>query len=174
MISPTIQKALNDQIALEARASFLYLSMSVWCDAQGLEGCCKFMQRQSEEERMHMLKIFHYMSEVDALAITPAIDQVPVEFDSVKSMFEQVYAHEQKVSASIHNLVALSVQERDHNTDNFLQWFVEEQREEEALMRTILDKIKLIGDGPQSLYYIDKEVSAINDQAIKEAAAEKA
>jgi ferritin len=174
MISSTMQKALNNQIALEGYASFLYLSMSVWCDSKGLEGCASFMQRQSEEERMHMLKIFHYMSEVDAFANTPAIAQVPVEFDAVQAMFEQVYAHEQKVSAAIHNLVALSLEEKDHNTGNFLQWFVEEQREEEALMRAILDKIRLIGNGSMSLYYIDKEVAAINAQAIKAEAAEKA
>lgn len=173
MTSTTIEKALNDQIALEAHASFLYLSMSVWCDSQGMEGCRDFMQRQAEEERIHMLKIFHYMSEVDAFAITPAIQQVPVKFESIKSLFEQVYVHEQKVSASIHNLVALSLEEKDHSTYNFLQWFVEEQREEEALMRTILDKIKLIGDGPQSLYYIDKEIASINAQALQAEAAEK-
>jgi ferritin len=155
-------QALNDQIALEGYASFLYLSMASWCDQEGLEGCAQFMHRQSDEEREHMLRLFGYLSEMDAHAFTPAIDQPPHEFSSVREMFEQVYAHEQKVTAAINQLVTLSTEQQDHSTLNFLQWYVEEQREEEALMRHILDKIRLIGDGPQSLYYIDKEVEAIN------------
>lgn len=165
MISKKMIKALNEQIALEGYASYLYLSMASWCDKEGLEGCAQFMHRQSEEERMHMLKIFHYLSEVDVHALTPAIKQPPHEFESVRSMFEQVYKHEQKVTAAIDKLVKLSYEENDNTTLNFLQWYVEEQREEEALMRTILDKIKLIGDGPHSLYYIDQEIEKVNARA---------
>ncbi len=162
MISKKMVDALNQQIALEGYASYLYLSMSAWCDKEGLEGCTKFMRRQSEEERDHMLRIFDYLSETDSHALAPAIAQPPYEFESLVKMFEQVYAHEQKVTASINGLLALCYEEKDHTTLNFLQWYVSEQREEEALMRNILDKIKLIGDGPQSLYYIDKEVDKIN------------
>ncbi|MCB9295416.1 MAG: ferritin [Lewinellaceae bacterium] len=165
MISKKMVKALNEQIALEGYASYLYLSMASWCDKEGMEGCARFMHRQSEEERMHMLKIFHYLSEVDAHALTPAIKQPPLEFESVKSIFEEVYKHEQKVTASIGKLVKLSYEENDFTTLEFLQWYVEEQREEEALMRTILDKIKIIGDGPSSLYYIDQEIEKINVRA---------
>jgi ferritin len=173
MISKNMENALNEQIVLEGYASQLYLSMASWCDAQGLEGCAEFMHRQSEEERMHMLKIFHYLSEVDAFAKAPGIDQPPHEFESIRVLFEEVYAHEQKVTASIHKLLKIGYDENDHTTLNFLQWYVEEQREEEALMRTILDRIKLIGDGPQSLYYIDKEVQKVNAQAEAAEAAEE-
>ena len=166
MISKKMIKALNVQIALEGYASYLYLSMASWCDKEALEGCARFMHRQSEEERMHMLKIFYYLSEVDAHALTPAIKQPPHEFESVRSMFEQVYKHEQKVTASIDKLVKITYEENDNTTLNFLQWYVNEQREEEALMRTILDKIKLIGEGPQSLYYIDQEIEKINAKAV--------
>jgi ferritin len=162
MISARMTEALNQQIGLEGYASFLYLSMASWCDHEGLEGCAQFMHRQSDEERQHMLKIFHYLSEVDAHALTPAIQQPPHSFDSIQALFRQVYEHEQKVTASINKLVSLATEEQDHGTHHFLQWYVEEQREEEALMRNILDKLKLIGDGPQSLYYIDKEVAAIS------------
>ena len=162
MISNKMEKALNNQIALEGYASFLYLSMASWCDVQGLDGCAQFMYRQSEEERGHMLRIFNYISEVDGHALTPAIKQPPHQFKSIQDLFRQVYSHEQKVTKSIHELVALSLNEKDHTTYNFLQWYIEEQREEEALMRTILDKIKIIGDGPQSLYFIDKELEKIN------------
>ena len=163
MISDKMSKALNAQIQLEGQASFLYLSMASWCDKEGLEGCAKFMHRQSAEERMHMLKIFHYLSEVDAHALTPAIKAVPHEFESAQDMFQEVYKHEQKVTASINKLMDISLKENDHTTNNFLQWYIMEQREEENLIRSLLDKIKLIGKGPMSLYYIDKEVEAINE-----------
>lgn len=170
MISATMDEALNKQIELEGYASFLYLSMASWCDKEGLQGCAAFMHRQSEEERQHMLRIFHYIAEVDGHALTPAIARPPHTFESVNSMFEQVYAHEQKVTASIHHLIDLSYKDSDHTTLNFLQWYVAEQREEEALMRSILDRIKLIGNGPMSLYYIDQEIEKINQS---ELAAEK-
>ncbi|MEZ4985301.1 MAG: ferritin [Saprospiraceae bacterium] len=162
MISTAMTAALNNQIKLEGYASFLYLSMASWCDREGLEGCKQFMHRQSAEERMHMLKIFYYLSEVDAHALTPAIAQPPHQFESVQEMFKMVYAHEQKVTASINELAALAAKESDHSTAVFLQWYINEQREEESLMRSILDKIKIIGDGPQSLYFIDLEIDKIN------------
>ena len=109
-----------------------------------------------------MLKIFEYLAEVDAHALTPAIAQAPHEFESIQSMFQSVYEHEQKVTASINKLVAIANQENDHSTSVFLQWYVNEQREEEALMRSILDKIRLIGTGAQSLYFIDLEIEKIN------------
>ena len=174
MISKKMEKALNEQISLEGYASYLYLSMASWCDQEGLNGCAEFMHRQSDEEREHMLRIFHYISEVDGHALTPGVKQPPHQFESIQAMFKEVYAHEQKVTQSINKLVSLSNKEDDYGTLNFLQWYVEEQREEEALMRTILDKIKLIGDGPQSLYYIDKELTAINKAEQKKEAAEGA
>ena len=174
MISKKMVKALNDQIQLEGQASFLYLSMASWCDKEGLEGCSQFMHRQSAEERMHMLKIFEYLSEVDAHALTPAIKKVPHEFSSVQEMFQMVYEHEQKVTDSINKLMDIAVKENDYTTHNFLQWYIMEQREEENLMRTLLDRIKLIGSGPMTLYYIDKEVEAINAMELKEEGEEEA
>ena len=160
-------KALNEQISLEGYASFLYLSMASWCDNEGLEGCANFMHRQSEEEREHMLKIFEYMSDIDSHAMTPAIAQVPHKFGTPQKMFEMVYQHEKKVTKSIHSLIKIAKAENDYTTENFLQWYITEQREEENLMRSILDKIKLIGDSPMTLYYIDKEINAINDLEVK-------
>lgn len=172
-ISKKMEAALNKQIALESSASYLYLSMASWCDREGLSGSAQFMHRQSEEERNHMLRIFHYISDVDGHALTPGISQPAHEFESVHSLFEEVYKHEQKVTASINELVDLCYKENDYSTLNFLQWYVEEQREEEALMRTILDKLKLIGKGPQSLYYIDKELDAVNKEELAAAAKEE-
>jgi len=174
MISKNMEKALNEQIGLEGYASFLYLSMASWCDKNGLAGCSQFMHRQSAEERQHMLRIYNYLSEVDGFALTPAIKQPPHEFKSIRDMFEMVYKHEQKVTASINELLAKGYKDNDHSTLNFLQWYVQEQREEEALMRDILDRIRLIGEGPQSLYYIDNEIKAINAKELKAEAAEGA
>jgi ferritin len=171
MISKKMEEALNQQIEFEGYASFLYLSMATWCDSQGLKGCYDFLKRQSDEERMHMLKIFEYLADVDGLALTPGIKQPPHQFESVQAVFKDVYAHEQKVTASINKLITLANKENDYATQTFLQWYVNEQREEEATMRTVLDRIRLIGDGPQSLYYIDKEMSAINQAAMAAEAA---
>ncbi|MFQ5448252.1 MAG: ferritin [Saprospiraceae bacterium] len=164
MISKKMEEALNQQIAFEGYASFLYLSMATWCDNQGLNGCAQFLRRQYEEERMHMIKIFDYLSEVDGVALTPGIKKPPHQFESVQAVFKSVYEHEQKVTQSINKLVALATGENDYTTQTFLQWYIDEQREEEALMRMILDRISLISTGPQSLYFIDKEIESINQQ----------
>ena len=162
MISKNLVEALNGQIEMEAYASFLYLSMSAWCESKGLKGCASFMRRQSTEENVHMLKLVDYMLDVDTCPTVPQIKQPPVDFESIVTLMNDVYIHEKKVTKSIHQLVELCNKEDDFATFNFLQWYVIEQREEESLMRDILDKRKLIGDVPQSLYYIDKELEAIN------------
>lgn len=173
MLTKKLEKALNDQMELESYASFLYLSMASWFDNEGMEGCAQFMLRQSEEEKEHMMRIYHYILEMDGKATVPGVKQPPSKFKSAREVFKSVYAHEQKVTKSINNLVDLSSKENNHATFNFLQWYVSEQMEEEAMMRGILDRIKLIGTGPQSLYYIDKEIEKINlAEAAKEAAGE--
>lgn len=162
MLSEKMSQALNEQIAMEGYASFLYLSMAGWFENKSMLGCAAFMYRQSKEEHLHMMKIFHYLLEMDSVPVSPAIKQPPVDFKDVKDVFEDTLAHEQRVTKSIHELVELAIGEKDHATYTFLQWYVTEQREEENLMRTILDKIKLIGTGSQSQYFIDKEIEAIN------------
>ncbi len=166
MLSDRMVQALNEQIAMEGYASFLYLSMAGWFDFKSMKGCASFMYRQSSEEHVHMMKIFHYLLEMDAKAISPSIAQATSEFMDVKSIFTDTLAHEQRVTKSINELVELAISESDHSTYAFLQWYVTEQREEESLMRTILDKINLIGDGAQSLYFIDKEIEAINQAEV--------
>lgn len=172
MLSKNMEAALNKQIGFEGYASYLYLSMASWCDNEGLAGCSRFLYRQSAEERQHMLRIFKYINEMDGHALAPGIDQPPHTFASVKALFEQVYEHERSVTLSINELVSQSYEEKDHATFNFLQWYITEQREEESLMRTILDRLKLIGDGPQSLYFIDQEIEKINQEQIKAEAAD--
>ncbi|MFN4080874.1 MAG: ferritin [Saprospiraceae bacterium] len=173
MISEKMIQSLNNQIALEGYASFLYLSMACWCEEQGLAGCAAFMRRQSGEEREHKLRIISYLHEVGAKAIVPGIPQPPASFESIRALFEQVYAHEQKVTRSIYDLINQATGEQDHATLHFLQWYVAEQREEENLMRSLMDRIRLIGDGPMSLYYIDKEVEKMNNAQEAEEAKEQ-
>jgi ferritin len=168
-----IEKALNDQISMEANAHYLYLSIASYYETVGMDGVATFFYDQSAEEQMHMMKIFRYVNEMDGHALVPPVKKQPHVFKGVLSTFELTYKHEKNVTGSINKIVELSAIEKDHGTYNFLQWFVEEQREEEALMRSILDKIKLIGDGPQSNYFIDREIKEINSQSPDPKDAEK-
>jgi ferritin len=165
-LNPKIIKALNDQISYESYASNFYLALAYWCDENALEGCKSFFLRQSDEERMHMLKIYDFMSESGVHPVTPSVEQPPLEYASIQEAFNKVFEQERKVTAAIHNIVQMSNEVHDFSTLNFMQWYVEEQREEEAAIRTIMDRIKVIGEGGQSLYYIDKEVEKINNLMI--------
>ena len=137
-------------------------ALAAWCDVNGMEGCSKFLMRQSNEERDHMLRIFHFINEVEGHALTPAVKQPPLTFNSVNELLRMVYEHEKKVTQAIHKIVDLCYKEDDYTTLHFLQWYIDEQREEEAMMRTILDRVKLIGEGPQQLFFIDQEVEKYN------------
>ncbi len=165
MLNKKIIDALNSQVVEEFYSSNLYLAMASWCDNEGLNNCANFMYNHFEEERMHMLKIFHYINEMGGHAIVPELKQPPVDYGSVQNMFKETFKHEQFITAKINDLVKLAVTENDFQTINFLQWFVEEQREEEATFQNILDKIKLIGEGPSSLYFIEQEIEKISNVA---------
>lgn len=158
MSSHKMIEALNNQLSIEAYASMLYMSMSIWSDHEGYAGCTRFMTAQAEEERDHMMRIVDYLSKIGAKAIIPGIPQPPQEFDSIKSMFELVFEQEKNVSESIFRLMKLADLESDYTSQVFLEWYIEEQKEEEDSIRTILDRIKLIGDGPHGNYFIDIEV----------------
>lgn len=154
--------ALNMQINYEAFASNFYLALAYWCDSKALTGCKQFFLRQSEEERDHMLKIFEYMSDAGLFPNTPEIAQPPLQYSNIREVFDKVFEQERKVTASIHDLVKIADEDKDYTTAKFLEWYVEEQREEETVIRNIIDRIELIGEGSMSLYYIDKEIEKIN------------
>ncbi|MBK9271038.1 MAG: ferritin [Saprospiraceae bacterium] len=166
MLNKDLERALNEQILKEAEASFSYLSMAVWCDHKGLEGSARFFYRQANEERLHMMKLISYMLEMDTHPMVPSIQVSTNDFPSVQSIFERTLAQEQSVTQSIHNIITLANKDNDYATQNFLQWYVAEQREEESMIRKILDKINLIGEGPMTLYYIDKEMERINQEIV--------
>jgi len=161
MLSDRMLEVLNTQIKLEGDSSQLYLSMAVWSDKKGMEGVAQFMYGHADEERQHMLKLIRFVSERGGKAIVPAIEMPSNEFNSLKNMFEILLNHEIFVSESINEIVHVSLEERDYASNNFLQWYVSEQIEEEALARTVLDKINLIGDDKGGLYLFDNDIKSI-------------
>lgn len=162
LISKKMEEALNEQVIYEAEASFKYLAMASWCDTQGLEGSAEFFYSHATEENQHMMKIFLFVNEVGGHAIVPAVKQPKSHFKSVLDVCEQSLKNEQFVTKSINKLVALAMKENDHVTHDFMRFYIEEQKEEEILFMRLIDRIKLIGDGPQSLFYIDNELKKWN------------
>lgn len=161
MLSKVIELALNEQIKVEAESSQVYLSMACWAEVQGFEGVAQFMYAHSDEERMHMLKLVKFVNERGGHANISDLSAPPTEFGSFKDMFQTLFDHEVFVSKSINDLVHITLEERDYATHNFLQWYVSEQIEEEALARNILDKINLIGDDKGGLYLFDNDVKQL-------------
>lgn len=161
MLSKKVETALNKQIRVEAESSQVYLSMASWAEVKGLEGIAQFMYKHSDEERMHMLKLIKYVNERGGHAIVTVLDAPKTEFGSFRSMFKELLEHEIFVSESINDLVHITLEEKDYATHNFLQWYVAEQIEEEALARTILDKIALIGNDKGGLYLFDRDIQQL-------------
>ncbi len=158
MLSKKMIALLNKQIELEGQASHVYLAMGSWAEVQGYDGISKFLYHHSDEERMHMLKLFHFINERGGHAMAPTLKSVPNEYKSVNEVFELLLKHEVKVSNEINNLVDACLKEKDFATHNFLQWYVAEQIEEERLARTVLDKLKLIGNDKGGLYLFDRDL----------------
>ncbi len=159
MLSNAIQEALNKQVKMEAASSQAYLAMAVWAEIQpGLEGVTEFFYKQSDEERVHMLKLLRFINERGGFGSIPALEQPMLTFPSLKKLFEEFLKHELEVSDSINDLVHLSLTEKDYATHNFLQWYVNEQIEEERTARTLNDKLQLIGDDKSGLYLFDRDI----------------
>jgi ferritin len=163
MLNKKVEAILNRQIEREAYSSNLYLAMAVWAECNGLEGTSKWLYAQAEEERMHMLKFITYVNERGGTSIISAIEQPPAEYSNVRSIFEKVYEHEQFVTESISEIVAVCLEEKDFTTHNWIQWFVTEQIEEEASVGAINDKIKLLGD--QNMYLFDRDIMSMRKAA---------
>lgn len=161
MLSKKLEKALNEQIRIEAESSQVYLSMACWAEVKGLEGVAGFMYGHSDEERLHMLKLVKYVNERGGHAHVSALKAPKTEFGTLQKMFQELYDHEIFVSQSINELVHVTLEEKDYATHNFLQWYVAEQLEEEALARTVLDKINLIGNDKGGLYLFDRDIQQL-------------
>jgi ferritin len=161
MLSTKIEKALNEQIALEGNSSQYYLAMASWAETQGMNGVSMFLYKHADEERMHMLKLIRFVNERGGHGAVPPLLEPPKKFKSVQAAFEEVLRHEIKVSNEINKLVDTCLKERDYTTHNFLQWYVSEQIEEEALARKVLDKLKLIGGEKGGLYLFDRDLEGL-------------
>lgn len=168
MLNPKIEKALNQQVQLEAASSQVYLAMASWAEVNGYEGIAGFLYMHSDEERMHMLKLLKFINERGGHGVVPALKEPPAKYKGVKELFQDVLNHEIKVSTEINKLVDICLKEKDYTTHNFLQWYVSEQIEEEALARKIIDKLKLIGNDPSGLYFFDRDIASLHEEEEKD------
>lgn len=169
MLTKKIEAALNAQVQVEAESSQFYLAMASWAETEGLNGTAGFLYRHSDEERMHMLKLVKFINERGGKAIIPDLKKPPKEFKSINNVFENLLSHEVNVTNEINKVVDICLKEKDYTTHNFMQWYVSEQIEEEALARTIMDKLQLIGNDKGGLYLFDRDLENISVDAGPEA-----
>ncbi|QIK16597.1 ferritin [Blattabacterium sp. DPU] len=163
MFNEKIQKGLIRQLNRELESSHIYLYMASCIEKKGYEGICEFLYDHSNEERIHMLKLIRYINKRGGnVFLDNNISIINITYISLKDLFLKLFEHEQKISKEINSLVEVSLQEKDYFTYNFLQWYVEEQIEEEALIKMILDKIELIGGDKGGLYLFDKDMKNIH------------
>ena len=158
MLSRTMEEALNRQVNREFYSSYLYLSMSAYFESAGLKGFAKWMRIQAKEERVHGEKIYDYILLRGGKVTLADIEAPKGKWASAGKIFEETYAHEQKVTAMIHNLVEMAAKEKDFASTEMLQWFVKEQVEEEANAAEILAQIKILGDVPGHLFWLDHQL----------------
>ena len=157
MLSKNIEKKLNDQINAEFYSAYLYLSMSAYLNDISLTGFAQWTRAQYEEEMFHAMKMYDYVLERGGKISLQAIEKPKQSWKDIIDIFEDILAHEQSITQSINQLVNFAMDERDHATVNFLQWFVDEQVEEEASVSEILAQLKLVGGQGSGLFMMDRE-----------------
>ncbi|MBC8385916.1 MAG: ferritin [Candidatus Cloacimonetes bacterium] len=158
MISQKLQKAINEQINKELYSEYFYLSMASYFKSIGLDGFENFFLVQVEEERFHSMKMYNFLNERGGRVILEKIDAPKTEFKSPLEVFELAYKHEQYVTQLINGLMDVAIEVNDHAARSFLNWFVDEQVEEEASMDTILNKLRLIGGEGHGMLMLDAEL----------------
>lgn len=159
-LSKIMEKAINKQIQAEYYSSYMYLAMAAYCDSVNMPGYAHWLREQAEEELEHALKFYAYIVERGGRVVLEAIQQPPVEYASLLAVAEETYAHEQKVTSLIHGLYEVALTEKDYASQNFLQWYIKEQVEEEDHARTIVDQFEMIGDHPNGLFMLDRQLGA--------------
>ena len=160
MLDSDMQDAINTQIRNEYYSSYLYLSMSAYCESRNFPGCASWLRRQSEEELVHAMKLFDYMVDRGARVVLESIDQPPSEFGTLLEVFEEVLEHEREVTGMINSLYDLAVSQNDHATAVSLHWFIEEQVEEEKSAEEVVEKFKLASDNGAALMILDAELGS--------------
>jgi ferritin len=159
MLKSAIEDAMNHQINAEIYSSYLYLSMAADFEEKSLRGMAHWMQIQAKEEWGHAMKFFKYIVDRGGRVTLTAIATPPNKWDSPHAVFEAVYQHETDVTSLIDKLVELAAAEKDYASGVFLQWFVNEQVEEEANATEILHQLKMVGDSKQGLFMLDRHLS---------------
>ena len=158
MIKQELQKALNEQLNKELYSEYLYLAMSAYFAEKDLTGAASFSGKQAAEEHTHAIKLFHYILNRGGHVELAKIDAPKIGFKGFLDVFEQTLEHERFITKSIDELVDLAIKSNDHSLTSFLQWYVDEQVEEEATFTTLLGKIKMVGETGASLLIIDGEL----------------
>ncbi len=158
MISKKMAEALNGQINAEFYSAYLYLSMEAYFESADLPGFANWMRAQIQEESMHAMKIYDFVNERGDRVLLKPIEQPPTEWESPLAAFEAAYKHEQKVTGLINDLVNLAIEEKDHASNTFLQWFVNEQVEEESSINEVVQKLKMLENAPGGQFLIDREL----------------
>ena len=158
MLSPKLEAALNQQINEEYYSSYIYRSMVAYFESKNLDGCAHWMRMQADEEHMHALKIFNYVLERGGKVELQTVKAPPHEWDSPVAAFEAALEHEKLMTKHIAELADLALEERDHATNNVMQWYVSEQVEEESNVDDIVNKLHLVGDSGAGLFMIDREL----------------
>jgi len=159
MISEKLEKKLNEQIQKEFYSAYLYLSMEAYFTSRSLNGFANFFRVQAQEERDHAMMFFDYVNHVGGKVKLGKIDDPITEFASIEEVFQKALDHERYVTSSIYSIVDVAIEEKDHKTNAFLQWFVTEQAEEESTAETNLDKVKLIGNDGRGILMLDAEMA---------------
>ena len=160
MASQKILNALNQQLNKEMFSSYLYLSMAAYFDTKNLSGMSAWMKLQSEEEYEHAMKFYEFILRIGGEVKLTSIDSPQTDWESPLKIFEDSLAHEKFISKSIHEIMDLSIEEGDHPTKSFLQWFVDEQVEEEDSVQQIVENFRLIGDSKGGLFMLDRELGS--------------
>ena len=160
MLNKKIEDAINAQINAEMWSAYLYLSMSAWCAKTGRPGMANWFEIQFREEQDHARIFFNYVLQRGGEVKLQPIEAVPQEWKSPLDVFESTLAHEQKVTALINNLFALTTAENDYASQSMLKWFIDEQIEEEENAQNMIDNLRMIGDNGYGLFMLDKELAA--------------
>jgi ferritin len=158
MISRKISGAINEQINAEIYSSYLYLSMEMHFTSQNLNGFAGWMRAQVQEELTHVAKTIQFLNDRNCRVELQAVQGPPTEWQSPLAVFEATLAHEEQVSQRINGLVELAMEEKDHATVTFLQWFITEQVEEEASVSDIIQQLKMVADAPGGMFLLDREL----------------
>ena len=156
MLSPKIQDAINAQLNLELESSYAYLGMAAFFEASALPGMASWMRVQSDEEHTHAMKLFDHICARDGSVVLQPIERPRAKFKSPLSVFEASLGNEQKVTVAINKLYALAQSEQDYPSQIMLQWFINEQVEEEKNVGTVIDQLRMAGDSPSALLMLDQ------------------